>query len=476
MKNFIFMSGVINKMETNYNKKYVKYKNKINQINNILFGGFVTKDNVLNKIMSIGFEFETLQIHPVLVNTTHYTLGTPIANYDIKEKITLDSDGLFGENTFEITPDFSSTVGNLQEHINLTGHVSRYLRCSFLDGSYHDYTPIVYYDNQNQYSNTEFVATYADIDFELSNDIIAEKFKETCEKIVNYMSSIQANTFKLQLYENRKLSIDNMRLIVDTERLIKDRAGNNCNLCFIDDREYEEQQIRFKPQVTIGIHINSIIDVVSYLLLQTYPFYKTNHHGVFIDCVNESIELAKILFETQDLKIILANPTMNIFVNWLALVIFNYDCYNEYIKNNGEEKIMYFKVFCPVLLRHNYSEICPLSIRDKELIFNRIGLIPHKTPEINNKYVNGFSIGYLKLLLQGHEEFIKGVPSPNLYTTMYPYDSENEIVLLEYRNFGHEIGRILKNSYMFADSLTFNQMIDIATNKIKVLDLLRTTF
>jgi hypothetical protein len=53
-------------MEQNYKDKYLKYKNKYNLLK-IKIGGMIENNDILTKIKSIGFEFETNKMSPFII-------------------------------------------------------------------------------------------------------------------------------------------------------------------------------------------------------------------------------------------------------------------------------------------------------------------------------------------------------------------------------------------------------------------------
>jgi hypothetical protein len=466
----------------NYKHKFDKYKQKIVNLRKKLVGGEIIENNILSYIVSIGFEFETTQLHPVFVDNISNTIGTPIANYDEKEKIMLeridDPDNFFDDipiSTFEITPDFGSSVGRLQEHLKLPYDGTQFFRCIFdeTESNKINYNIISYYDKYKMMSNAEFVVTFYKLHPTIN--IIIEKFIESCKTIVKYIENLKKNTFKLQLYEGSMLVIDNMKITFDTFQHV-DPKGNTNYLCLLNDAE--DQSIVYKPQVTIGVHIDNVVKVISYLLENTKIFYGKNtcfnhseinaesincengvdYHEAFIKC---EIEVAFLIMSIEDIS------NQKEFENWLILAFFNYFCYTKYLNefakiiNETDRENTYFKMYCPILVRHKYTETCPLIPDDKLKIINMLNALTSDDIE-SYEHITQKSIEYIKLLLDEIEQFENNIISPPLYTTMYDYDRDKKIILFEYRDFGYEIARLLNNTIR-RDSLTYDQMISLST-------------
>lgn len=452
-------------MENNeYEKKYIKYNKKNEEIFkkfNLMNGGRIMRNDILLKIKSIGFEFETVALNPVYISQKNMTIGTPVVDFSKREKILLKKDDVFGEYIFEITPDYGLYKGNLQSSIEL----STRKKFKIVNGSsIRLYDLIYYYRNHQQIANTEFIITFPII-YEEDDNIILNKMQEACRFIVEYMNSLK-KIGNLEFYGDGNLLSNNMVLLVDDEQRI-DVNGENVKLGFIFDKRYNYINMKFKPQITVGINLSSVIEVVSYFLMNSY-YHNTilyENYLTFQKCVEDSRILVDEFYQFTLIDL----EKKILLLNWMVLVLFHFENYSEYVKRSGSDS-MYFKQFKPIVLRHLYSEILPLRSEEKELFFNFINSYQKDNLTMKYKIIKTEVFSYILSLTIGNENFIESVPNPDFSdSTLYKYNKDSQMILIEYRDFGHDFRHFMKSNY-FYDSISLNEMIDLTKIDMTKID------
>ena len=465
-----------------YSKKITKYKNKTKKLKQIIEkmeGGMITSNEILLKILSIGFEFETVSLHPVLINPENRIIISQIGDINIKEKILLEGD--YTTSSFEITPDYGN-IKEFENFVNQYDHPYFVFSDTMFDEYYYE-MGCCDYVNENKFSNTEFVITfYKPI---RSRGIITECFKLACKKISNYIKrSLKINYMRVVEDDDSYIPndyFDNLQIFVSPHHYVNG-IGRSGYLAYILNHECDIEDINFKPQMTISVKLIDAVDVIEYLLSNTYQFIYDKFRQFKEMGINLSDSFIRNNYSYYESKRI----EQKLLSNWLTLVFFNYFCYVRFKHekyNNPNDADIYFKMFCPFLLRHDYSEIFPLNGGKRLLLdyiehsntghlfgkhYNSAKVFDHTISDElahDRNYINHPQkyLNYTCLLLGGLEQFDIGEEPFNIETKKYPYDRINKIILLEYRNFGQEISNLLGNRVdnILLDSLKLNQMHNI---------------
>ena len=443
-----------------YKYKYEKYKTKVDNLykNMGLMGGAITRNDALKKILSIGFEFETSKIIPVIIDNQHQTvdtLTTSTASTAPTEKtIILKSDNNF---SFEMVQDYGKSSSNLGKTIDVhnIGNLKYFARSEkFGDKKYEilfEKDKIYATDETHRsrlFSHAEFIITYKSIS--ISDNIIWEKFIDACTEIYEHLNSFNSAhstdlvIIKHNVMDSSENVIEAVKLFTPTTYLNEGKS-----LCYINDKfetsdpdgfgnvrfnEYIDttdssdimNNIDFLPQVTIGIHLNSIIDVVSHLLQNSDG--GDSKSTEFNGCVEKAKNLVRNFIIASELPIY--DDECNNLQNWLSIVLYNainYDAYTAHTTSFPED-VIYFKDFCPINLRHPYYKICPLNRYAHE--FKR-----YIASKLNTSNSDDIKVLYYILnLSEGIEKFGDG-NAIETYSTHYDYNPETKIILIEFRRF-----------------------------------------
>ena len=246
-----------------YKNKYLKYKRKYINYKSLI-GGKIEANNILKKIKSIGFEFETNQMsffnvydEKNLTNsdinpTTHELFDKQI--FDIND--TNDTNFIFSINYD--TPRDSSPVHNINslyssKDIHKKIHIGEYTCRS----------------NQ-KFKHSEFHVTYTNI---TSNpNSIYFYLYDACKRICNFFDS-------LDIFENQEIVIsdtdpnyisrsDNEPYIVSSQAIIYREDNRRIYIIPNKKKINNIRTINWIIQMTIGIQIENYISIVNYLLFK----------------------------------------------------------------------------------------------------------------------------------------------------------------------------------------------------------------
>ena len=437
-----------------FKNKFLKYKYK-NKILENKIGGMITENDVLLKIISIGFEFETKDLSPLKrindelhVKITDEQNRNYMINNDIDNQI-----------TFEVTNDYGS-----EPPINskLTTNNS-YIFCNRIT---EQVQPIIFPRNTNneitqKFSHTEFIITFYSPT--KSKNIIIEKFKEACKMIVGHINFLRKLIPGGEDIRLLKLS-DGLHSLLSVQ-FFTDR---NLNLEYANNK-LSNNDILFTPQFTIKILLSSIIEVVSYLLNDENNNFNAN---IFDTCVLKSQKIIELFDQELDKictnlpvasglldSLIERSPDLTVLHveireehcnvekrkqildklhNWLSLVFFYFEKYVLFV--NNKQLYRYFKAAQPVLLRHHMHEICPLNLHIKLKTFFC------ETIKMLFNSENEKMLDYVVLLLEdNNKQMYRDGEEIIIDSTFFPYNQTNEEIMIEYRSF-YKVMNILHNN------------------------------
>lgn len=307
----------------NYKQKYFKYKQKYIKMKN-KFGGSIESNDVLKNILSIGFEFETVDIIPLKISDNNSDTNTIIlsnlrsTNDEIRDKL------------LTIIDDF--------EVITTKDHGAPYNRINF-DAylSFNDLNNTKYLMKKGQYGHTEFHFTFTNLNYD--DNIIYNYICLCC----NYINKIFKNKQEV-LFEPipETLDLSNYDKKNEIIKFLKEKQTKICNffnyenLYFLNYKDpntkfYFNDDVKWIIQTTIGITLNNVISVLNYLSLGS-------DRKIFWDNAVEIAELNIIKFKEYltENNIDIDENYINLLLNWTTLVMYKFQFMKTEVEYYGE--------------------------------------------------------------------------------------------------------------------------------------------
>ena len=390
----------------NYYYKYLKYKNKyINNNLKIKYGGYIHKNDILNKIISIGFEFETPSI--VTIKKENNIPSFKKIIYNINKNIINDYD-------FQITNDVISYNNSIEDKIFIAYDILK-------NGYKFNYNKNDYEFLKGYNYDTEFIITYYKP--KIDNDIILKYFTECCRDINNYL-----------LNNNNKI-------------IFEDKI-NNINI--IENNDYIiilNKKLKWQIQTTLCVNIKDFNKLVLYLLDNEND--NDNNKIFYINCLNYVKNFYKYKNDIEYIYIVIL--LYNIILLYISYYIFSviksekyYKAINirnfrksfKYILNNYNLDIETIHNNVKNKIKHIYEYF----FDNKDIFKNILEFSDIKNNRMDNNInnnINNFTDIFINML---NYEFF------NLSGSTIDYKENDENIYFEFRNFQNNI-----NNYKVKD-------------------------
>lgn len=442
-------------MSINYKNKFLKYKEKNNRL---LFGGRITQDEALLKICSIGFEFESGGITTLKCEGTQnpsiFNL-IPITT-DRINKITLYSAPSVD---FKVSEDIADTQFDkiITDYLgaNFGGEPQEDLIKIQFRGSDRKLTEFLIQNRSsyNKFNNTEFMITFTNI--ESSQNSILFYFRASCQLISAYFASLKEMR-SLVLFK-KGTSYTNadrpLRAILYDE---------NNNLFYFPTDVNQVSEIKYTAQITVGVLYKDAYLLIDYLLQDTI------HYDNAIDLYDLAL-----VFSTDMKQYMLPGYEEECMTNWLFFVISKFVAYLKYDKKISQGTHSYIKYSLPFYVRHNFVEIRPFINTDEALRKLATNIISTEFLTMEDyKIIFGISniedqqrilaqfFDYLGRVCHDSDNVNKdaSLPDPDVYSTKYPFNTDDKIVLIELRAFSKQLNSLLFEGKM----MTHEKLEEIA--------------
>ena len=343
-----------------YKEKYIKYKKKYLLVKKIQkqIGGLIEGNDALKKIKSIGFEIESSDISPIILDNTTFkpygfnSISGSVIRMPIKQiidKRDVDS--------YDILATQDSYILSEQIIIKETGDIQDldvgYIITDYLSNN--KYSPIttskknillIEQNDDSTYGSFEFIITYRSI--QSDKNLIYNKMI----KIYNFLD----NFFKSCTI------IDDFTINID-DTIYKYYIYKNDNIYFMSSlSQIELNIIQFTPQITLGINIKDIYSIYEYLA------------DDYSDFENNSLKN-----KLNNLEDILSEHIFDIYINFyyinnfILLIYFflNVDDITSYTYD--DDIIGINRNTINIKIRHKFSDI-----------FNKLSINPEYSQEFSN--------------------------------------------------------------------------------------------
>ena len=291
-----------------YENKYLKYKNKYLKLQQNLIGGLIAKYKSLQHIVSIGFEFETNNLSPLLYSLDIHDI------HDIEHLIPLDK---------YYTKEIQKS-DNVSFYATGDSRVKSLINNQLLDDERDNklQSPIVTIDSNNFNINfikpkgffrvLEYLITYYEPIQE--QNIILTCFKQALEQIISYHRYLTLKESKL-CYKGKCSSIytlnDNLNKLVYLD------TNKNLNTDSEIPYVFNSKTIRFGIQATFGVKLINMAQVLIYLA-------RGNEDNEIINKCNKKARQILKSFSKYSKNINIGTYNINCpLYNWLFLVIYH---------------------------------------------------------------------------------------------------------------------------------------------------------
>lgn len=333
--------------------KYLKYKNKN------IFGGNLEKHEILSFIESIGYEFESPYIMPLIYNDEEKKFTFDKCR-NVKHRYILND---------KYNVDFISKVDSTAKD-DLDVPIYKLLNNDEIT------TWIYYNDDYKTFDfgknifHSEFIYTFTN--FKKSNNIIKETMLESIKSLKYYFKTKYLLESDIDILKNGVVSNDLIYLYINRYR---DEDDNyNMYLVSQNDRGDSIEDAKFMPQMTVGVKIQHIESIF---------FYFSKEHIKLNDFLKKIKKEKQLIISnfSKYLKIktiTISKKSYNVINNLLFIVLYITNLYiNIYKQTKVEDRI-----YLSTINREKF----PLYIRQTEKQINRY-LITNYSLELNH-FVN----------------------------------------------------------------------------------------
>lgn len=492
----------------NTRKKYIKYKNKY--IN--LKGGYIANNDILLKIKSIGFEFETSKMSPFHIVPSEYPIEDlntfnkhqidlftdyfaitkeeasikynsladyPILKSIVKYKISSDilNNSLLINNNIK-TPNAGLLNNSIAEQIFLvtsddindeiqSDQINKILNNNILysEGIYLDNEKIInlksdsILDNYTPFRHTEFHFTFTHIN---NNNAIYYYLNQCIITLESYFSKLTQDMVTIKNEKESYIRNLNGRELpnIITNKAILYYNENHAVFYIIPNwlNQKNINSIRWVIQLTFGILLEDIIEVIDYLAC-----FNTRYEPNWISAKTNAQYVIDSFVSIYTIN--KDNDIIKRLLNFLTIFIYETQLIKDVKSDGNANKYLY-----SFLIRHDYHTIFPKLFEYHEQwkeFINNTNLI------INSK---NLSQNYTEVFFQLLQNFISDNPTSTLKishnksikykncTKHYPYKG---IVLIEFRSFYKHLSKeINKNSSQFIKP-SISELKDFLETKLK---------
>lgn len=390
------------------NKKKTKniLKNKI--------GGDIFESDILEKIISIGFEFETGIMIPFIVdNNILYPFGNRKEIHTIENRGTMKVD-LTEDQPLESTE--TTLLTRFEKNINDCS-----TNCK-LFYPLRSHIPNLSFNSSNNniiMGHTEFHFTYTKIK---SPNIIIECLKKSVKFLREYLNENRLTHCPLLAgppprYTSIRQNVSIYKCPDNIVYLLPNDKNSNGR-----ETKYTLETIYFYIHITIGVELHNAMHVLSYLLNSSQ-----HHKEMFEYCITKSYEIVNKFIDDNNINIANLNDIFlpDKLYNWITLLLY---FVIKYEKTRNKTQLMF-------ILRHTYSEIYPL----KNTILHKCWI---EFLNKNSEKIEAFiTLNCYTFMLNSSNS---SNTSYNLYTTnnSKKFNYDGNIILIEYRGLNLDFKRI----------------------------------
>lgn len=378
-------------------------------------GGKITSNDILTRIVSIGYEFESGFLSPILQDPST-TKWKPSQKPIILHQLTDVNLG-----NIETILDIDTIPSN--ENTSLTrldDFYHKYGNYSMISGGMGDPYPILFegdprLSQMTQYfGDTEFHVTFKNLT--PSHSII----KDTLNYSIQYLMQIFGqSSLEVKSYYAK---FDNNIVHGKPVTLVTPNIYDNLKFINTELISSALDGIRFFTQMTIGVKLENIVDVIVYLSKDTADFPKMMKVMSIINQIRSHV-----------------SPEL---CGWMFLLFLNI------LPNDIFTKFDY-----SFSLRHSLMDIfVTLDPTDQEKGMNLLTQISQRL----GHHHTGNQYGTIGGLI---ETIIINMKDPTTKTKTHLYKYENHIVLIEYRRFSIELSQLFGTNYQLG--LTLNQLSEL---------------
>ena len=317
-------------MIKNYQKKYIDIKNRYKLLSS-QYAGDITSDAILSKILSIGFEFETYSILPLIRIENNLRALNSVTKINVKK-----NDDVF----VDITSDMILVDNN-----KYCPKIKK-----IMDGSNDDFIieiNDIKYILGKSIRNLEVHVTYLQIN-NVTNNLIIDYFNKACNEIkeILYPNNIEGKINQINKIKYNNIDLDEKTYIINNN------YSNNDIIMLLNE------EVDWVPQTTIGIKYSDYFEITKYLLSNSWGwrlrfFEKCVEYG-YVLC-NEFFKKYNFTFNNDDKKnnnVIL----LNIYISYLLYVSIT-SAFFLIKKKSNDEKNDYLKAHLSIGLRYDHNHI-----------------------------------------------------------------------------------------------------------------------
>ncbi len=480
----------------------------------IAIGGSLKTHPIFNKILSVGFEFESDSLIKMtnLINNskTNYLINSDLSIRTLEQKkeentakindnyveviYDIPNDKKFTEYFFEnsknknikfqITNDFSDDefadlIRTKCEKIPIDKNDLFYIKTT--DKKY-KITFTTNTDICEQFSNVEYVATYYKP--KISSNIIIDYFKDTCKKIIDHLSDLEQENGRLLIANSpndvlKKKTTEFTTLIPVLSLFHK----KNTNLFYMSKSKLNTiDEIVFIPQMTFKCNAIDTLDVMKQIVLNETQI--KNPKNVFYDEMTYLYDFIIVIEEISEK--VLQNAGINITDNigkkiklYLFLILYKlfvFINHNEEFQNSTylKDRLQFASRHHNLelyecmkdLIEEHYEKIHILDLFSqkilKELYLNSppsTALIGLRLKDPNFGDPRFSMLSYFEYFEENQSDWLV-VNNYDIYSTTFPL--KNDEVLIENRSFFKEIMLYLYDNGIIKDEnkseLSLNEM------------------
>ncbi|AYV76293.1 MAG: hypothetical protein Terrestrivirus5_115 [Terrestrivirus sp.] len=450
-----------------FQHKYLKYKKKyidlkgVEGIRSILHGGKLTENNILSLITSIGFEFETAQISPIMVTNTKHIVPFPEV---YRDPITIYTDRLDDniDRIFSVSYDTSYTEASGVKNRPPINEVNYFIMGDVAKINLYNinrkpvYTFDVSQENQGDaYNNrdmylthTEFHITYL-LNTTFTNSVLGclndgiskliDFFTENdVDKLNGYLLVKEINGTKIifpgsnngyvtTFVKNNIITED--EISEDNVIMANEERGNNTLGFFMPYRiENIPNDVKWVIQMTFGLDLINVIIVMEYLASDHHPYIDSfsNAVSMYMNLMTKFYEFMLMNNLIQRIETKETDEYKNMS-NWFFLVIYFFTVYK------GDKKTLYFALrhqYCDIFktfsddVKHNFI----IFLRKNQNLFNNTGL------QINNMSLYNFLVH--ATAPSDPEDIIK------TDVKKFTYDNYGDKIYIELRGFNKQLQQL----------------------------------
>ena len=477
-----------------YKEKYLKYKSKYlnlkNTKKNNKIGGLIKENIELEKILSIGFEFETGSYTKFNISGYNLTNDTD----STLKKILSEMDNNI---TLEVTEDWADL--SINKHFENLKYDTQDLLKLFIGRkiNYDNNGKIIYLsenvisefnitlkNGKNKLPTTEFHVTFRSV--ESNNNIIINAFKKACEILVNYINScIMYESFMKKKNINNNYDVFNLpgiHTLFDYNNNVVYIPINKEDDPSGDNSKYKYPSIKnskYMIQTTISVKYDHIIEILFYLLknkdgLNDKRFEKSNKISINMIFIfkniifNEILNLNKIIKnynneqnfsnsfintineKISNLEYFITSDILKSIEIWLTLIIYKVFAYVYLAANN----LPYLKFAMAFVIRHSMVDLCPIELNKRNDFYDIIikKVIPEMNPLDNDFLYKDLLTSYLENLNNNLDE-VNLSQFVDIFSTRFQYT--NKIVFIELRNFN----KLIKDYALIEEKKSFSYSI-----------------